>query len=90
MTNINSAMPIMPPVVSSAEELGARSVNNKAKAASDVKAAWEEDVAVNLTISNQSRGLNEVANLNREALESANRLSPTAFAFGWTTAIEQA
>ena len=90
MTNINSAIPNMPPVVSPAEELGVRSINNKAKAASDVKTAVEEDVAVNVTISDQSRGLNEVAKINREAVESANLLSPNAFDFGWAAAIEQA
>ena len=80
MTNIISAIPNMPPVVST-EERGGRYIHNKARVASSVQSVWEEDAAVNVTISNQSRELNEMASINREALACANRLTSVVFDF---------
>ena len=77
MTNVNSATN-MPPVVSSADDFGVRSVNNKTKAASDVQTAWEEDAAVNVTISDQSRELSKAAGQHQTPTAQAAQAAQTA------------
>ena len=71
--NVNSVRPNMPFVVS-AEKLGRHS-KDKPITASDAQSAWEEDAAVNITISDHSRELALTMGDRQEPLAQAAQIT---------------